>query len=119
MSLRDNNENNIRNTYFTFENLIITMLSDYVLKQGKELLPEWKNSESNYRLDAYIPDGFDGYKGDTGIEIKFYRQKIQTRLIYYTVGRISMQDSKIKNLIIMVGEVGDEFRRQIQEEQKN
>lgn len=119
LALRDNNESNIRNTYFTFENLIITMLSDYVLKQGKELLPEWKNSESNYRLDAYIPDGFDGYEGDTGIEIKFYRQRIQTRLIYDTVGRLSMQDSKIKNLIIiMVGEVGDKFRIQIQKEQK-
>lgn len=52
------------------------MLADYVSKQGKELLSEWKNGENNYLLDAYIPDGFDKYNGATGIEIKLYRQRI-------------------------------------------
>lgn len=120
LQMRDADSINIRNIYISFENIIITMLNDYMAKQNKPFISQVQLDQSEYRFDAYAPEGFDEYTGGTGIEIKLYRQRIPLRLIYDTIGRISMQDCNISNLIlIMVGDINEKFRRRIMEEQKN
>ena len=55
------------------EKLILVMLKDYIINQGKEFTTEYRPPNKKIRYDGYAPDGFDDYVGKTVIEIKIFR----------------------------------------------
>ena len=114
-----NSETSIRYSYMGIEKLILTMLEDYTMKQGKQFL-ESPNIDGALRYDALLPDGLDEIVGKVAIEIKMYRyNRMPLRLIYDTVGRISMKGGDIDTLLlIIVNEMPEVVRKKIDEEKK-
>lgn len=112
-----NSENNIRYSYKAIEQLVLTMLKDYFSKQGKC----FEYSKENIIFDACLPNGFDDIIGRVGIEIKMFRyNRLPLRLIYDTVGRISMRGENIDTLLlIFINEVSEELKERFNKEQQN
>ena len=87
------------------EKLILVMLKDYVINQGKDFSTEYRPPNKKIRYDGYAPDGFDDYVGKTVIEIKFFRFGSHSHYIAYdTLGRISMLDDVDNVILILIGE---------------
>jgi hypothetical protein len=72
------------------------------------------------RYDALLPDGIDEIAGKVAVEIKIYRyNRTPLRLIYDTVGRISMKGGDIDTLLlIIVNEMAEVVKMRIDEEKK-
>lgn len=87
------------------EKLILVMLKDYIINQGKEFTTEYRPPNKKIRYDGYAPDGFDDYVGKTVIEIKFFRFGGRSPYIAYDmIGRISMFDDVDNVILIPIGE---------------
>lgn len=67
-----------------------------------------------------LPDGIDEIVGNVAVEIKMYRyNRMSLRLIYDTVGRISMKGGDIDTLLlIIVNEMPEVVRKRIDEGKK-
>ena len=88
-----------------FEKLILIMMKDYIVKQGKTFTTEYRPPNKKIRSDGYAPDGFDDYVGKTVIEIKFFRFGSRSHYIAYDmICRISMLDDVDNVILILIGE---------------
>lgn len=86
------------------EKLILVMLKDYIINQGKEFTTEYRPPNKKIRYDGYAPDGFDDYVGKTVIEIKIFRFGGHSfNIVYDMIGRISMLDDVDNVILILIG----------------
>ena len=117
LEMLDTDSKNIRNIYFSLENLVLTMLTDYISKQAKEIIS--LHGDFQARFDAIAPSGFDDYKGNTGIIIKMSRNRLGLKNIIANVEKMIDQEEAIDNLIIIVmGEIDVNYKNRILEEYK-
>ena len=103
LELLYSDELDIRNRMIVVERLILSMLEDYLQRQGKALSLEYTRF-----CDAYVIDGFDSFHGDVAIEIKYTRRGIYTTSeIYRTIVRLTGAVANLHNILVIV--VGPEL----------
>lgn len=107
-----------RTKYLMIENLIKITFSDYLSKQSKELA----ESKKSYGFDLFVENGFDDFEGNTAIDIKWLMNSFgpSLRFVYDTIGRVSLNDFTINNLLfIIIGELSENDKAKLCKNSQN
>jgi len=113
LQILENENCDVRKKYLSIERLIIDVMTMHVKSQNKTMEIEPYRG-CHMRYDAYFPDGFDEFLGETALEIKLYGRNFRHR-INEIVGRIYVEDNTLKNLIIViVGNLTPDAKEELQ-----
>lgn len=119
LDIINSEESNVRHKALIIERLTVTMLNDYIRRQGKSSQSGVVDSRMIY--DMFLPDGINNIEGKTIVEIKIFRNnRIMINRLYDMIEKISMHSEKIDNLLlIFVNEMSENLKTKLLEIKAN
>lgn len=119
LDIINSEESNVRHKALIIERLTVTMLNDYIRRQGKNSQSGVVDSRMIY--DMFLPDGINNIEGKTIVEIKIFRNnRIMINRLYDMIEKISMHSEKIDNLLLVfVNEMSENLKTKLLEIKAN
>lgn len=88
--------------YFLFETLVLCFLAEYVKLQSKELFIHYRPESTHIELDALAHLGFDDFPAQTVIDIRLYKNNINSKSLGNFMKSIESLP-KVKSVLFIIG----------------